>query len=201
MITAQKVHSKPNLMKTKNLIVAATIVGSAFIVQQASAAFTVFDNFNSYNSGVALDGQGGWTLGGSPTPVASSVDVQTGGSFGTANYAQVISSSAGLGDTYKNGIGILGSSTAATVYFQFSLGAVGASVTAPNIESINFDVDQNSTPVDAASASSAELNYDDNGNPDEFRVRNGGALFLAFYFWWHPYMRPLLMLLTKLGSC
>jgi hypothetical protein len=55
------------------------------------------------------------------------------------------------------------------------LPTVSSSVTAPNVESVNFSIDQNSAPANSGAASSAEFNYDNNGNPNAFRIRNGGA--------------------------
>src|ERR1700728_2299355 len=123
MIAGQKMHPKLNLMKTKNLIVAATIVGSAFIVQQASAQFTLFDNFNSDTAGNSLTNaantSGGLGTGWHAGPDAGAAATVEASGFGSGNYAQENSNQGSNPNMYEAGLGIAGTSTAATVFLQF----------------------------------------------------------------------------------
>jgi PEP-CTERM motif len=172
----QRLYST-TMTKIKNTVVAGLFLGLAFVAQRASAQFTVFDNFDSLTAG-ALDGQGGWTLGsGAGT---TGISVTSGGSFGSGNYAQFNEGFGNGGNqaTYKSGLGIVGTSTAATVFVQFSLPSIPstpANVTAGNVTSMNLDVDQVSNPANAASTSSAQFNYDNNNGGGLFRIRNGGG--------------------------
>ena len=145
------------------------------MAHRASAQFTEFENFNSLSSG-PLDGQDGWNI----SSGVSAISVTSGGTFENGNYAQVNENVGGTGD-YKNGLGILGSSTAATVFFHFSLPSIPATpgnVAAAGVTSMNFDIDQDSTPTDAAGTSSAQFNYDDNNGNGLFRIRAGATGFV-----------------------
>jgi hypothetical protein len=162
-------------MKAKSLIVSGLVFSLTFIAHQTSAQFTEFENFNSLTSG-PLNGQGGWNI----SSGASAISVTSGGSFESGNYAQVNEGATGTGD-YQNGLGILGSSTAATVFFQFCLPGIPATpgnVTAANVTSMNFCIDQDSTPTDVAGTSSAQFNYDNNNGNGLFRIRAGAAGFV-----------------------
>ena len=151
----------------------------------ALAGWYLFDNFSADNLG-PLNGQTGsaglgiqWTNIGGGTPI----NVANGGPFGSGKYAQYNSGIAtGAGD-YETGLGIGGSSFAATVFLQFSLPGIQTTngiVSGNSVVSINICIDTNNAPPNASTASSAQINYDNSSSAEGFRVNNAGTFdFIA----------------------
>jgi hypothetical protein len=155
------------------------------VVSSGPGGWLLFDNFNGDTNGplTGQTGSGGlgtgWLNFGSGNPTITA----NGGPFGNGPFGQVNTNAASGAGSYEGGLGIPGTSTASTVFLQFSLpgiqptnGQVGA-VGSSNVVSVNFEVDTVSTPTDAAGSASVQLNYDNssNGSPNGFRLRNGGA--------------------------
>jgi hypothetical protein len=144
------------------------VVGAAAL--PARAAFSLFDNFNSYNTG-SLSGQGGWVTSTTAGAVTNVVDVG-----GIDREAQVYGNSI---PNYKalGGLSIPNASTAATVYFNFRMAA------ATTGNNFNFIITDVTTPADTAGSSEVQLNFDaaqaPTGGTTTFRVRNGGAFPFA----------------------
>lgn len=151
----------------------------------------LFDNFSLDVVGAALNGQTGsaglgqgWTNlgGGSPILVTN-----TAAPFGGANYAEYTPGAAtSIGD-YESGLGISGTSKAATVFLEFSLPGIqstNGNVTSggTNVVAMNFDIDNANPPTALTGASaggpSAQFNYDNSTGSGYFRVPLGGS----FYF-------------------
>jgi hypothetical protein len=147
-------------MKSKNLIGVGLLVGTFFASRPASAQFQLFDNFNSYANG-QLVGQGGWT--GTINPTSS--QVVNGGAF-LGNFATASPTFRALG-----GSSILNSSSAATVFLQFTLGSVATPPAAGN--NFNFIITDQATPPDTAGSSEVQFNMD--STQSYFRARNGAA--------------------------
>jgi hypothetical protein len=171
MIIAQKTHSKLNLMKTKNLIVAATMVGSAFIVQQASAQFTLMDNLSGHSTAATLTGvtasDGGTWVG---VGAANSVSIAASSTTGNPN-AAILGTVDGA-DYLPLATAVSGSSTAATIFFQFDVGTSSAN------NNINWSLETPGTATDGAgnsgtAAAAIELNMQ-SGSRAGITVRNGG---------------------------
>jgi hypothetical protein len=164
-------------MKTKNLIVAATIVGSAFIVQQASAAFTLMDNLTTEATGnltgdnAALNGGSGtWTGLGTAGAVIISNSVTTG--------KAAITAPGGLdGGDYLALPTAIAVGNTATVFFQFDL---GSSIAADNV---SWSVENIGTATDAQGGSAVDV-ADINANaPNRTGLtgRNGGTGFQQLF--------------------
>src|SRR5260370_18496387 len=162
-------------MKNKNLLTAGLILGSVIMVQQTSAQFQLFEDFNSLTTG-DLTGQNGWSG-------TSSLTVTNGVAFGSGNYAQFNSISVANNATYKplGSLAIPNSSTVATVFMQFYLPSL---VSGANSVSMNLNIDGDSNPVSSGNdpATKVEFNYDSNtsgtvANP--FRIRIGTSFAAA----------------------
>lgn len=145
-----------------------TVAAAALCVasHEAKAAFSLFDNFDTYTTG-PLSGQGGWTTS---TTAGAHTDVVA--ATGSDNEAQVYGNSI---PNYKplGALTIPNASTAATVYFNFKM---AASTTGNNF---NFIITDATNPPDTAGSSEVQLNFDATavltGGTSTFRVRNAGA--------------------------
>ncbi len=154
------------------------------------SSWYLFDNFSLDTVGAPLNGQTGsaglgrgWTNigGGSPILVTN-----TATPFGGANYAQYTPGAAtSIGD-YEGGLGISGSSKAATVFLEFSLPGIQSgfgNVTNTNVVAMNFDIDNASPPTALTGASiagpSAQFNYDNSTGFGFFRVIGGNTFYFA----------------------
>jgi hypothetical protein len=131
----------------------------------ARAAFTLFDNFDSYNTG-SLNGQGGWVTSPTVGAVTNVIDAGGGDKEVTVHSNSI--------PNYKplGALSIPNASTAATVYFNFKM---AAATTGNNFNFVITDV----TPTDTAGTSEVQFNYDATqapvGGSTTFRVRNAGA--------------------------
>ncbi len=174
---------KFNPMKTKNLIVAAICLGSAFIVQQASAAFTLIDNLTTGHSagtlaGQAVNGTAGGTGGWVGMGAAGGVNIGTAASGGQGAISDTTGTIDGA-DYVVLPTPIVGGTTA-TIFFQFD-----ASSSILNNDNMNFTVENvtTATPDSGGSATGAsDVTYynanqtgENQGNRLGFQMRNGGA--------------------------
>jgi len=134
----------------------------------ASAALTLFDNFNTYNA-APLGGQGGWV-----TPMAGTMAnvVDVGGGDKEVQVYNSIPNYKGLG-----ALSIPNASTAATVYFNFKMAA------ATTGNNFNFVITDDPAPADTAGSSEVQFNYDATqapaGGSTTFRIRSAGAFLFA----------------------
>jgi hypothetical protein len=146
---------------------------AALLPVSAPAAFSLFDNFNSYPIG-PLNGQG--PAGNLWTATAGATVADSGGGDNVLNLAI----NAGIPDFRSltpAGLAILNSSTAATVYWNFTLSAVGGGAGSPN--NWNFVITDLLAPPDTAGSSEVQFNYDSTASPlGLFRARNAGAFKL-----------------------
>jgi hypothetical protein len=131
------------------------------------ADFTLFDNFNSYTPGANLIGQGPagnvWTLTtGSPTGMVTQASPSGGG---LETFVGPTGPSAAYRALGPGGLAIPNSSSAATVFWQFTLGGTAAY----NWNFVVTDVN----PTDTAGTSEVQFNLDSTAG--NFRARNGGA--------------------------
>jgi hypothetical protein len=172
-------------MKTRKILTACLLLGSAFTAEHAWAQFTLFEDFDTTGTYTAgdLNGQNGWTTGiGDP-----SVSLVTANPIGSGNSAQLNQNAASPGATYKSGLNILNTSSASTVFMQFYLPNLTSSTA--NTISMNLCIDGNSAgtpPTDSSGNSQVQFNYDNNnaggspgGSASPFRIRGGGAFFAA----------------------
>jgi hypothetical protein len=176
MITALKMHSKFIPMKTKNLIVAAICLGSAFIVQQASAqAYTAIDTLGNHTSGQNLAGQvatDGATWQNAGAGSASAVTIGTAASGGLG----AISDPTGLltGSAYIALPTAIAIGSIDTVYFTFD---AGANPTDNN--NMNWSVENLTTATSDSTGSVAgasevtEMNVNESSR--NITMRNGNA--------------------------
>jgi hypothetical protein len=130
----------------------------------SSAAFVPFDTFDSYSPG-ALNGRGPagntWTA----QTGATLIDSGAGDLRARMDGAASIPNFRGLGPA---GLSILDSSTAATVYWNFTISAPGAG------NNWNFILPDVAAPADTAGSSEVQFNYDAS-QASAFRGRNAGA--------------------------
>jgi hypothetical protein len=146
---------------------------AALLPVSASAAFTLFDNFDPYPVG-PLSGQG--PAGNLWTATAGATVANSSGSDNVLNLAI----NAGIPD-YRSltpsGLTIPNASTAATVYWNFTLSAVGGGAGSPN--NWNFVITDDPAPPDTAGSSEVQFNYDSTASAAGlFRARNAGAFKL-----------------------
>jgi hypothetical protein len=141
----------------------AVLVSSA-CAMPARAAFTTFDNFDTYTPG-SLSGQGGWVTSTTAGAVTNVVDV--GGDREIQVYGNSIPNYKPLG-----ALTIPNASTAATVYYNFKMAAANTG------NNFNFIVTDVTTPADTAGSSEVQLNYDAGqapaGGSTTFRARSAG---------------------------
>jgi hypothetical protein len=148
----------------------AAIAGLLSMAPPARAAFTLFDNFDSYNTG-PLSGQGGWVTSGT---AGAQTNVVQG--VLTDKEAQVYGNSI---PNYKalGGSLIPNASTAATVFFNFKM---AAATTGNNFNFVLTDV---AAPPDTAGSSEVQFNFDataiPTGGTTTFRIRNGANFEFA----------------------
>jgi hypothetical protein len=156
------------------LIPSAVLAASVVLVggSAANASFVLIDNFGSYAAGSALNGQGGWTAQ-TGTPPTSVVQVS-----GSNNAVQPIFNATAA--NYKNlgASSIPNSSTAATVFWQFSTpsnATTGATTnsTGSDPNNWNFIITDNAAPPDTAGSSDVQFNWDSSSGTA--RIRNGAA--------------------------
>jgi hypothetical protein len=155
-------------MKTSTLhLVVLTSAISGALTASSAAAFVAFDTFDTYSPG-ALNGQG--PAGNVWTAQTGATVVDAGGGDLRARMAGVnsIPNFRGLGPA---GLTILDSSTAATVYWNFT---ISSGTTGNNWNFIITDV---SAPADTAGSSEVQFNYDV-GAGSAFRARDAGAFEL-----------------------
>jgi hypothetical protein len=160
-------------MKIKNLFVAG-LLGSAFMVQQASAQFVLMDNLTAQPTGnLTLDTAAD---GGTWQGLGTAGSVVIGPSVTTGNAA--ITASAGTdGADYLALPTAIAVGATATVFFQFDL---GSSITANNA---NWSVENIGTATDAGGSSAqdvAELNANA-PNRSGITGRNGSTGFQQLY--------------------
>ena len=158
---------------------AAVAIACTLMPLTLSAAFVGFDTFDSYGSG-SLNGDG--PLGNTWTALATTTVANTGGTDNVINLASGTTGGVNYRSLTPAGLSIVNASTAATVYWNFTLTAVGVtgSVAADNW---NFILTDLATPTDTAGTSEVQSNYDSSvvptaGSPSTtsvFRARNGGA--------------------------
>jgi hypothetical protein len=149
-------------------VIAGAVLGGAAL--PASAAFTLFDNFNSYNT-APLSGQGGWVTSTTAGAVTNVIDAG-GGDKEVTVHSNSIPNYKSLG-----ALSIPNASTAATVYFNFKMAA------ATTGNNFNFIVTDDAAPIDTAGTSEVQLNFDATQAPatgsTTFRIRNAGAFPFA----------------------
>ena len=148
----------------KRLFIFVTVL--FLLLKPAQAAFVLFDNFNSYTPASQLIGQGPvgntWALTiGSPTGM---VVTSRSGEIVTA--AGPTAPSAANRSLVPPALSILNSSSAATVFWQFTLGS-----TVNN--NWNFVITDTATPPDTAGSSEVQFNFDNSSG--NFRARNAGG--------------------------
>jgi hypothetical protein len=166
-------------MKTKNLLAIGLLLGGAFMTQPASAQFVLVDNFSSETAGnlagqTASDG-GTWTNLGSANAI-------TVGAAPTGNGTGALESNTGIVGAAALALpnAITGSSTAATIFFQFDLGGATPLTGGATVTNANWDLE---TPGSATNggggttnpATAFQLNINVNGGRNGITVRNGGA--------------------------
>jgi len=134
------------------------------IANTASAAFTLFDNFDAYPAG-PLNGQG--PAGNTWTAAAAGATV--GSHAGSGNAAVLLNAIPNYRSLNGPGLAIPNTSTAATVYFQFNTPSNATSGTTFN--NFNFVVTDNAAPPDTAGSSQVQFNWDSNSGAP--RIRNG----------------------------
>lgn len=154
----------------KSILGLVAVAGLFSTALPARAAFTLFDNFDSYNV-APLGGQGGWvtsaTVGAQTNVVAGVLPDQKAQVYGNSipNYKAL------------GALSIPNSSTAATVFFNFKM---AAATTGNNFNFVLTDV---ATPTDTAGTSEVQFNFDatsvPTGGTTTFRIRNGGAFEFA----------------------
>jgi hypothetical protein len=150
--------------KSKLTTIAACLIG--FCAHTSQAAYTLFDNFNSYPSGASLIGQGPagnlWTQTiGSPTGMVTQASTD-----GLAAFVGPTGPSAAYRALGPGGLVIPNTSSAATVFWQFTL---NSGITAYNWNFVVTDVN----PTDTAGTSEVQFNLDSTAG--NFRARNAGA--------------------------
>lgn len=156
-------------------LLAGVVLGAMAL--PAQAAFQLFDNFNSYNTG-SLSGQGGWVVPAQSSTVQTNV-VETGLPDKEVQVYGAIPNYKPLG-----GLTIPNASTAATVYFNFKMAAASSVTNGTTTTNNNFNfVITDVTPTDTAGTSEVQLNYDATqapvGGTTTFRIRNAGAFPFA----------------------
>ena len=182
-------------------VTAAGSGGKSLPSNEASAVamnnnWYVFDNFSLDNIGAGLNGQTGsaglglgWTNIGGGNPITVTNDGLTfTDPVGAANFAEYANGAiANVGD-YEGGLNIPGTSSAATVFLQFSLPGIQA--TAGNLTPVgaqtvamNFEIDNANPPTTltgtSATGASAQFNYDNYNGGGLFRVNGGGTFYYA----------------------
>ncbi len=132
-------------MKTKNLLNAALLLGSALIARPAFAQFQLMDNFSTYADG-NLAGNGGWLSPSAPNGVTVASGTAVIGNPGVVN------------PTYDPlPVAISHSSTAATFFIQYSLSGV---TTTGNGNNFNFELTSQAAPTDLSTSAQVQFNYD-----------------------------------------
>jgi hypothetical protein len=153
-------------MKTVSAVLCGIALGFVSVVQ---AQFTLFDNFNGYTPGASLIGQGPagnlWnqTIGAATSTTGQVVRASSDGLATYVGPTLPIAAYRALGPA---GLTLANSSTASTVFWQFS---VGSTVLANNWNFVVTDVN----PIDTAGSSEVQFNYDSTAG--NFRARNGAA--------------------------
>lgn len=153
------------MSRNKSILGLVAVAGLFSASLPARAAFSLFDNFDSYNTG-PLSGQGGWV-----TSATAGAQTNVVAGVLTDKEAQVSSNSI---PNYRalGGLSIPNASTAATVFFNFKMAA------APAGNNFNFVITDVPTPGDTAGSSEVQFNFDataiPTGGTTTFRVRNGG---------------------------
>jgi hypothetical protein len=155
------------------LLTAAT----ALLPVSALAAFIPFDTFNSYPAG-PLNGQG--PAGNTWTATAGATVADSGGGDNVVNFASGGSFIPNYRSLTPAGLSIANSSSAATVYWNFTLSAVGGGAGSPN--NWNFVITDDAAPIDTAGTSEVQFNHDSTASAAGlFRARQGtvGFKFLS----------------------
>ena len=141
-----------------------TLAASVALATSSPAAFVPFDTFDSYTPG-PLNGRGPagnvWTA----QTGATLIDGGLGDLRARMDGAASIPNFRTLGPA---GLSILNASTAATVYWNFT---ISSAVTGNNW---NFVITDDAAPVDTAGTSEVQFNYDAT-QAGAFRARNAGA--------------------------
>jgi hypothetical protein len=164
MITALKMHSKFIPMKTKNLIVAAICLGSAFIVQQASAQWTLIDDLTTGHTTGNLGGQAA-ADGGHWVGIGTAGGVTIGNTPGSGSLTQgAISDTTGTiqGADYILLPTAITAGSIDTVFFQFD---EGVSVSANNNMNWNVESIEASTTLSGGNAVVTNSVYFNNNVP------------------------------------
>jgi PEP-CTERM motif len=144
---------------------------TALLPVSASAAFVLFDNFDSYPAG-PLNGQG--PAGNLWTAQAGATVANSGGSDNVVNFAIPANAIPNSRSLTPAGLAIPNASAAATVYWNFTISAVGGGAGSPN--NWNFVITDVALPPDTAGSSEVQFNYDSTASPlGLFRARNAGA--------------------------
>jgi hypothetical protein len=161
MITALKMHSKFIPMKTKNLIVAAICLGSAFIAQQASAQWTLIDDLTTGHTAGNLGGQAA-ADGGNWVGIGTAGGVTIGNTPGSGSLTQgAISDTTGTinGADYILLPTAITAGNTDTVFFQFD---EGASVTANNNQNWTVETIDSATTLSGGNANVTNATYFNN---------------------------------------
>ncbi len=168
-------------MKTKILSITAIIIGSALMLQPASAqvTWTLMDDLTTGHNPGDLAGQGA-ADGGNWVGMGGAGAVNIGTAAGTGGQAAVAAAGGTIdGADYLALPTLIVGGTTATVYFQFD---IGSSATANN--NINWAVENvTSATVDSSGAASgaSDTTYLNANHPTrDLSARNGGSFVTMF---------------------
>ncbi len=149
------------------------VAATALLPLSVSAAPILFDNFDSYATG-PLNGQG--PAGNLWTAQAGATVADSGGGDNVANLAVASNAIPNYRSLTPAGLDIPNSSTAATVYWNFTISAIGGGAGSPN--NWNFVITDVAAPPDTAGSSEVQFNYDSTASPTGlFRARQGAVGF------------------------
>jgi hypothetical protein len=151
-------------MKSALLLPSSSVLVAAFAVAFSSpalGAFSAFENFNGLTAGAALSGQGGWT---------GNVNASVASTGPGDNVAQLATGGTGTLSNWRplGGLAIPDASTAAAVYWNFTISSVAAAG-----NNWNFIITDVTNPPDTAGSSEVQFNYD--STAPAVRARNGGG--------------------------